>query len=143
MEVRVKGNVHGVWDAGQLGQVVSNLLGNAHHGRPAGRIVVTVDGTSNALVHVSVCNEGDPIPADMLASLFKPRGRSGKPAGNAAVGAGLGLGLFIADRIAAAHGGQVTVDSDSGRTVFTVSLPRQVPLDATSECSPQERRGPG
>ena len=41
------------------------------------------------------------------------------------VGAGLGLGLYIVREVARAHGGEVTVRSDNGETVFTVSLPRR------------------
>lgn len=40
-------------------------------------------------------------------------------------GAGLGLGLYIVREVARAHGGEVTVRSDNGETVFTVSLPRR------------------
>lgn len=47
--------------------------------------------------------------------VFSPRG--GGP------GAGPRLGLAIAQRVAAAHGGAVRVESATGRTVFTLSLP--------------------
>jgi len=39
----------------------------------------------------------------------------------------LGLGLYIVDRIVAAHGGRIDVASSEGHgTTFTVRLPRQV-----------------
>ena len=41
---------------------------------------------------------------------------------------GLGLGLFIAQQIAAAHGGAVQVDSGSDRTRFLVEIPRTPPM---------------
>ena len=37
----------------------------------------------------------------------------------------LGLGLYIVREVARTHEGEVTVRSDNGETVFTVSLPRR------------------
>ncbi len=49
-------------------------------------------------------------------------------------GTGTGLGLFISDKIATAHGGSVKLESrpDSG-TRFVVQLPREAPVDIESE----------
>ena len=38
---------------------------------------------------------------------------------------GTGLGLYIVDQIARAHGGGVAAEARGGRTVFTVRLPRR------------------
>ncbi len=44
-------------------------------------------------------------------------------------GEGTGLGLFISNKIAQAHGGSITLDSESGKgTRFIVSLPRNRPM---------------
>ena len=49
---------------------------------------------------------------------------------------GTGLGLFISNRIAVAHGGKIEVESELGAgTKFTVSLPRK------HKESPDEQRG--
>jgi signal transduction histidine kinase len=57
-----------------------------------------------------------------VPTLFEPF--QGKPQG-AARSAGLGLGLFIARQIAAAHGGDLAVESSDGAgTLVTVRLPR-------------------
>ncbi len=40
-------------------------------------------------------------------------------------GAARGLGLYIVDQIARAHGGSVVAEASGGRTVFTVRLPRR------------------
>ena len=62
------------------------------------------------------------IPAERLATLFEPFRREPK---DAARSTGLGLGLFICQQIALAHGGDIAVASapDTG-TVVTVRLPR-------------------
>jgi signal transduction histidine kinase len=71
---------------------------------------------------IRVANEGNPIPAEILPTVFEPfrRGELVRPGGKD----GLGLGLFIARSIAKAHGGTLEVRSAPGeRTVFTLALP--------------------
>lgn len=74
---------------------------------------------------LSVHNRGPAIPLPDLPGLFDPleRLRSG---GAAARNAGhLGLGLYIAERIATAHGGAIDLaSSPEAGTTFTVRLPR-------------------
>lgn len=107
-------------------QVFSNLISNAvHHGKSGAP--VTVAFTSDAESYVfSVHNLGQPIADDVLPFIFDPMGRFLRP-GVSDLGplAGIGLGLYIASQIVAAHGGQIDVTS-SGRkgTMFKVRLPR-------------------
>jgi PAS domain S-box-containing protein len=113
------GDTHGTWDADRLEQLLSNLLANAiRYGEDPLRVAVR--GAPEAVV-VTVHNEGPPIPPATLPTLFEPfhtRAPGAK--------AGLGLGLYIVNEIARAHGGSVSVDSLPGRgTTFTVSLPRR------------------
>jgi hypothetical protein len=62
------------------------------------------------------------IPAERLRTLFEPF--QGKSAA-ARQSNGLGLGLFISQQIAAAHGGDLTVESSpAAGTIVTVRLPR-------------------
>ncbi|MEO0363800.1 MAG: PAS domain-containing sensor histidine kinase [Pseudomonadota bacterium] len=107
-------------DPTRVGQVVSNLVGNAAaYGRPYSdvRVDATDRGESVAL---SVENEGAPIPPDVLPRLFQPFARGAKTRGDE----GLGLGLFISKQIAKGHGGDLTVASDERRTVFTFEIPK-------------------
>ena len=68
--VEVSGDTVGEWDKSRMGQVISNLVGNAiSHGFPDTAVKVTVKGFSQEVV-VSVQNQGNPIPADKIARIF-------------------------------------------------------------------------
>jgi signal transduction histidine kinase len=107
-------------DRGRLQQLVSNLLANALiHGSTTEPISLsaTIDDTS---VTVTVTNQGEPIPEASLASIFTPFWRSSTSTSRR----GLGLGLFICDQIAKAHGGSLEViSSKSTGTIFAARLP--------------------
>jgi signal transduction histidine kinase len=106
-------------DPDRIGQLLSNLIGNAiTHGSPDQPIAVRCEATEDDLV-ISVANGGDEIPLAARAQLFHPFSR-GKVGGNRE---GLGLGLYIASKIAAAHGGQITVASSPVETRFTFRMP--------------------
>jgi sigma-B regulation protein RsbU (phosphoserine phosphatase) len=106
-------------DRSRIGQLVSNLLGNAiTHGalhQPV-RVYATTDG---GRLQISVANGGEPIAEAARQRLFQPffRGEV-RPSQQ-----GLGLGLHIASEIAKAHGGQIAVTSDVEETRFTFTMP--------------------
>ncbi len=116
------GSTEGRWDSERLAQVIGNILGNAlKHGTADEPITVTIDGSAAAEVVVGIENGGT-IPAALLPDLFKPfRGGERQPGQRE----GLGLGLYIAQQIARAHGGGIQVQSADGRTRFELRLPRQ------------------
>jgi signal transduction histidine kinase len=106
-------------DPDRIAQMVSNLVGNAvKHGDPRQPIRVTGSATARS-IRLEVENGGQPIPEEALAKLFEPFSRTDGQGGHQ----GLGLGLFIARQIALGHGGDITVSSDSDRTVFTFEMP--------------------
>ena len=117
----VDGDTRGEFDPDRIAQLLSNLLGNALAYGPADEAVrVSVRGREQG-VEIAVENGGAEIPEGDRESLFDPfrRGRTGQKT------RGLGLGLFIVQQIARAHGGDVRVESSPGRTVFTVTLGRE------------------
>jgi len=125
IEISSRGDTTGEWDEARLGQVFSNLIGNAlQYGSADGVIAVEVVGESDCVL-LSVRNDGDPIPADEQKSIFKSltRGLDGSAKSRSA---NLGLGLFISHKIITAHGGKISVKSsaDAG-TMFTASIPRR------------------
>jgi signal transduction histidine kinase len=112
--------VLGRWDPFRVDQVVSNLLSNAIKygaGKPI-EVLVTQDASRGFLV---VRDHGIGIAPEEQARIFAPFERvvSDRHYG------GLGLGLYIAASIVAAHGGRISVDSKEGQgSTFTVELPR-------------------
>ncbi|PQP00087.1 histidine kinase [Pseudomonas frederiksbergensis] len=106
-------------DRERVAQLLSNLLANAIvHGDPDGTVEVSAQVKDGHFV-LSVKNQGL-IAEDALPHLFQPYSR---PTGGTPR-AGLGLGLYIANQIAQAHGGKLEVESTEPQgTTFTFSLP--------------------
>jgi signal transduction histidine kinase len=110
-----------VWgDPDRLGQMLSNLLGNALKFTPKGGSVgVTVARHDNQGVELSVYDTGPGIPPERLQHLFDhfwhvTNGQNG----------GLGLGLSIVRAIAEAHGSKIHVESaPKGGTTVKIVLP--------------------
>jgi signal transduction histidine kinase len=123
-QLEIHGATRGEWDEDRLAQLVSNLAGNALQHRPPGTPVsICIDGSLPDKVTLSVENDGS-VPADLLPVIFEPlRGREG---GKREGSSGFGLGLYISQQIALAHGGSIRVDSEPGadHTRFYVDLPR-------------------
>jgi signal transduction histidine kinase len=110
-----EGETRGQFDADRAAQLLSNLLQNAvAYGPAAEPIDVEARGLPDR-VEIAVTNGGAPIPAGICPSLFDPFRRG---AAAAKGGKGLGLGLFIVQQIARAHGGDARVDSGPRRTTF-------------------------
>jgi signal transduction histidine kinase len=105
-------------DAGRIGQMLSNLIGNAvTHGasdKPIRVRAVSHEGR----FELSVANSGPAIPPEAMANLFQPFFRGSVRSSDG----GLGLGLYISSEIARAHGGTLGVESDAGETVFTFRM---------------------
>lgn len=122
LDVSHSGDLSGRWDPDRLGQVFSNLVGNAvQHGVAGYPIGIELDGTEQAVVRVRVGNRGT-IAEDAFPTLFEPFKRATlSKAGEK----GLGLGLFIAQEIVRAHGGDLTARVEDGMTVFEATLPRE------------------
>jgi len=107
-------------DPARIGQLFSNLLGNAlTHGTAAEP--VTVFAKTEDQFELTVCNAGDQISAATRERLFQPFSRGDARPGKR----GLGLGLYIASEIAKAHGGIIDVSSTRELTCFTFKMPLQ------------------
>jgi PAS domain S-box-containing protein len=117
--------VHGEWDGDRVGQAFANLINNALQYSPEGTPAEVACWREAQEAVVEVTNAGAPIPAELVPHLFEPFRRGNDERSQRRKG--LGLGLYIAVQIAAAHGGTIRVRSDEARgTTFTVRLPRSV-----------------
>jgi two-component system OmpR family sensor kinase len=125
-------------DRARLHQVVVNLLANARVHTPEGTQVTAAlsldDETDRAIV--TVTDNGPGIPEELKATLFERFAR-GDSSRNRATGS-TGLGLAIVHAVVEAHGGDVTVRSEPGETVFTVSLPAQGQAKAQAPAMDEE-----
>src|SRR5229473_3269064 len=104
------------FDADQITQVVWNIALNGVEAMVGcGRLGIAVS-LSGAQVAIAISDTGRGMPAEELRRVFEPF-YSKKPAGT-------GLGLTIARRIVAAHGGRIEIESTPGRgACFTILLP--------------------
>jgi phosphoserine phosphatase RsbU/P len=106
-------------DRTRVGQLVSNLVGNAlTHGASNEPVRVRAE-TENGLFKLSVANGGEPISPAALEKLFEPFFRGEVRASRQ----GLGRGPHIASQIAKAHEGALTVISTPVETKFTFIMP--------------------
>lgn len=107
-------------DAGQLGQVVTNLLTNAIlYNRPGGKVEIRIEHR-NAWLILTVEDTGMGIEPEDLSRVFERFFRADKSRSSG----GLGLGLAISKSIVDAHGGEILATSVADRgSKFTVRLP--------------------
>jgi len=105
-------------DSARIAQLFSNLLANSiTHGDTRMPIHVEAKADQEHFV-LSVANSGQKIPEGKLQGLFKPFFRGE----NNSSKQGLGLGLYIAQEIAQAHGGTLQATSTDSETRFTLKL---------------------
>lgn len=120
------GDLAGSWDRRRITQVVSNLVLNAvQHGAATSAITIVARSEGETVI-VAVRNRGATIRESDLAEIFEPFSRRAAQLLEHREGRSIGLGLYIAQQVAHAHGGEIDVDSSSERgTTFTLRLPRQ------------------
>ncbi|WP_161598318.1 sensor histidine kinase [Pseudodesulfovibrio senegalensis] len=111
-------------DAGQLQQVVLNLMNNAiqaieeRHDNEGGQLKVAAHTLEDGRVRILVQDNGNGIRPENIEKIFNPFFTTKPP------GKGTGLGLSICHAIIDAMGGVMEVSSEHGQgTVFTITLP--------------------
>jgi signal transduction histidine kinase len=121
-----RGELKGAWDSDRLAQMISNLVGNAvQHGRKGTPVRITAQGEDDH-VAIDVHNDGPLIPEPGMATIFEPFVRGPVNEDEKRTNS-LGLGLYIAQLIATAHGGTIKVSSTLAEgTTFSVHMPRRI-----------------
>lgn len=108
------------WDADAVRRALLNLIDNAiSHGRPGGQVVVSAEGVGDE-VRLAVTDDGPGIGRVDRRRIFGrfERGHTEAP--------GTGLGLFLVEEVARAHGGRVDLVTAEGKgSTFTLVLPRE------------------
>ncbi|MDQ2951113.1 MAG: HAMP domain-containing histidine kinase, partial [Chloroflexota bacterium] len=119
-------------DAGRIGQVLDNLLGNAVKFSPKGAHIEIVVRRDDGNVVLSVIDDGPGLAAADLERVFDRYYRSGK---TDAAAPGLGIGLAVSHDIVTAHGGRIWAESEGpgeGAT-FSIALPVASPARISAQ----------
>jgi signal transduction histidine kinase len=111
---KVRGN------GGELNQVWTNLLDNAADAVAAGGSIGVRAFRAGEAVVVEVSDDGPGIPPEIKGRIFEPFFTTKE------VGSGAGLGLDVARRVVAGHGGGISVQTGPEGTRFAVRLPLDV-----------------
>ncbi len=102
----------------ELNQVWTNLLDNAIDALGEQGTITITTRPDGGCAEVQIADDGPGVPEDVLARIFDPFFTTKD------VGRGTGLGLATARRIVVdRHGGSLTLDTQPGRTTFSVRLP--------------------
>lgn len=121
IRLRAPETLRGDADPQRLRQALENLLSNAlQHSPPEAPVAVALETETRdeeVWAGLRVRDQGPGIAPERLPTLFERFARGARSSG-------LGLGLYLAHGIAAAHGGTLTVESQVGQgTTLCLSVP--------------------
>lgn len=111
-------------DARLITQVLINLINNAIKNTPKGSSITIGSERDGAFVVVTVCDDGDGVPAALQDHLFEmfATGQNKIIDGRR----GLGLGLALCKAIIEAHGGKITYrENEPKGSCFAFTLPTE------------------
>lgn len=117
-------------DADKLARVFNNILRNATAYSYENSVIDISAQQQDKNIIITFTNQGNPIPREKLETIFEKFFRLDTSRSTNTGGAG--LGLAIAKEIVSAHGGNIFVQSNTEKTVFTVVLPQKQEKDKLS-----------
>jgi two-component system sensor histidine kinase BaeS len=108
-------------DVTWIGQVLANLLVNAiRHAPKESTVRVSLLGDA-ARVLCAVADEGEGVPPELREAVFERFRQTGSRPGSA------GLGLYVARRLVALHGGRIWIEDAKGAGArFCFEIPKSV-----------------
>jgi hypothetical protein len=118
--VDLQGDLRGPFDRDRVHQAITNLIANAINHSEGSVEVRAYETDDRHAIITEVTSHGEKIPDGLRERLFDPFAQ-GDIAGPRR---GLGLGLFIVQQIAIAHGALCDVTSDEKATTFSIRWPR-------------------
>jgi signal transduction histidine kinase len=105
-------------DAGQMNQVLVNLVVNAIQAMPEGGTLTVETRAADDRIYLSVEDTGPGMNDEVRSQIFLPFFTTKD------VQEGTGLGLAVVHGIVTSHGGEITVDTEEGKgTKFHIHLP--------------------
>jgi len=108
-------------DGIQLRRVIKNLISNAIDHSNTKKSIEVKTGTFKGGITISVIDYGQGISKDEIKMIFNKYYSAAKKLRKV----GTGLGLYLSQQIAVAHGGEIVVTSEEGvRTEFCVKIPK-------------------
>jgi two-component system, OmpR family, sensor kinase len=118
-------------DPERLRQIIDNLIGNAIQHTPPGSPVTVTVANEPGSAWLTVADRGPGMTPEQASHVFERFYRTDSARTRASGGAG--LGLAIAASLAAAHGGELTVDTQPGRgAAFHLRLPQAETFQVTA-----------
>jgi PAS domain S-box-containing protein len=109
-------------DAKRIRQVLDNLIDNAvKYSPPGSEIAISAEKSGNELL-ISVTDQGPGIPPEELTNVFERMYRIEQRLYSGADG--IGLGLYICQKLVESHGGRIWAESTPGKgSTFKLTLP--------------------
>ena len=125
IEVMVRGDLRAgervLADPERIGQVLRNLLSNAAKYSPEGTPIELRVGKKGERIRIEVADHGRGIHPDDVPRIFQKFGRGRDPERHKTPG--VGLGLYLSQRIVRGHGSELTVQKRPGEgSVFGFEL---------------------
>jgi len=108
-------------DTRKIEKMLAHIIKNAMEAIPEKGDIQIISQTRDSNVEISVSDSGTGIPERILPKIFSPLVTTKAK--------GMGMNLALCKRIAEAHGGKITVESEVGKgTKFTIMLPTKTSI---------------